>query len=44
MRPCQVKGGPLTPGRGARIFAKIAEIFPAGSYSKDDLRNVYNEV
>ncbi len=34
----------MTPGRGVRIFAKVAEIFPAGSYSKDDLRDVYTEV
>ena len=40
----QVKGGNIGPGRGARIYAQVANVFPANAVSKDDLRNVYNEV
>lgn len=40
----QVKGGGIGPGRGARIYAQVADVFPAGTISKDDLRTVYNEV
>ncbi len=40
----QVKGGGIGPGRGAKIYAQVAGIFPAGTLSKDDIRNAYNEV
>lgn len=39
-----MKGGGIGPGRGARIYAQVAEVFPASTISKDDLRTVYNEV
>ena len=40
----QVKGGGIGPGRGAKIFDQVVEIFPAGALTRDDLRNIYNEV
>lgn len=39
-----MKGGQLGPGRGARIYNQVADLFPPGTVSKDDLRSVYNEV
>ena len=40
----QVKGGSIGPGRGAKIYAQVAEIFPIDTFSKDNLRSLYCEV